>query len=84
LSAIGPETPTGLVAHLVVRQKQGLRYIDVWESEQHWDRFRDERVTPAVRAMMAAHGITPPALPLPQEQLEVIATWVVQPQPTAS
>jgi hypothetical protein len=82
-SAIGPETPKGLVAHLVVRQKVGLRYIDVWDSEEDWDRFRDERVNPAVRAMMAAHGMSPPTVPLPQEQLDVIDTWVVQAQPTA-
>jgi hypothetical protein len=30
-SAIGKETPKGLVAHLVVRQSGSLRYIDVWD-----------------------------------------------------
>jgi hypothetical protein len=83
-SIIGQETPKGLVAHLVVRRTEGLRYIDVWDSEEDWQHFRDERVAPAVRAMLAAHGTTPPNLPLPQERLDVIDTWVPQAQPTPS
>jgi hypothetical protein len=82
-SAIGQETPQGLVAHLVVRQTEGLRYIDVWTSEKDWVRFRDERVNPAVRALMAAHGMAPPAAPLPHETLDIIDTWVVETQPAA-
>jgi hypothetical protein len=75
-AAIGDEFPKGLIVHLAVRQEEGLRYIDVWDTEADWDRFRDERVNPAVRAMMAAHGITPPTTPLPQQLLEVIDAWV--------
>jgi hypothetical protein len=75
-AAIGDEPPKGLIAHLVVRHSQGLRYIDAWDTEADWECFRDERVNPAVRAMMAAHGITPPATPLPQQPLDVIDAWV--------
>jgi hypothetical protein len=73
---IGDEAPKGLVAHLVLRQDDGLRYIDVWDSQADWDRFREERVDPAVRKMMAAHGITPPPAPLPQQAIDVIDAWV--------
>ena len=32
---LGPEPPEGLVIHLaIVRPEGGLRYLDVWESEQ--------------------------------------------------
>jgi heme-degrading monooxygenase HmoA len=75
-AAIGDETPKGLIAHLVLRQEAGLRYLDVWDSEADWEAFQDERVNPAVRAMMTAHGITPPSTPVPQQAVEVVHAWV--------
>jgi hypothetical protein len=51
-----------------------LRYIDVWDTEADWERFRDERVNPAVLKMMAAHGITPP--PLQMQAVDVVHAWV--------
>lgn len=75
-AAIGPDTPKGLIAHLVIRQDAGLRYIDVWDTQADWERFRDERVTPAVQRMMAAHGLPAPTSPAPNQSIEVIDTWV--------
>ena len=75
-AAIGDDTPKGLIAHLVIRQDTGLRYIDVWDTEADWERFRDERVNPVVTKMMVAHGITPPATPLPLQTIDVIHAWV--------
>ncbi len=75
-AAIGDETPKGLIAHLVLRQEAGLRYLDVWDSEADWEAFQDERVNPAVRAMMTADGITPPSTPVPRQAVEVIHAWV--------
>jgi hypothetical protein len=75
-TTIGDAVPEGMIAHLVLRQDGGLRYIDVWDSQADWERFRDERVNPAVRKMMAAHGITPPAAPLPQHDIDVVHAWV--------
>jgi hypothetical protein len=31
--------PEGLVAHVAGEVAEGWRIIDVWESEQHWQRF---------------------------------------------
>jgi catechol 2,3-dioxygenase-like lactoylglutathione lyase family enzyme len=75
-AAIGAVTPEGLVVHLVVRRDGGLRYIDVWDSEAHWRRFHDERIGPAVRKVMAAHGLTRPATAPPYEPMELIDVWV--------
>ena len=36
----------------------GLRHLNVWESEPDWERYRDERVGPAVGRVLAAAGIT--------------------------
>ena len=75
-AGIGDETPKGLIAHLVLRQEAGLRYIDVWDSERDWETFRDERLNPVVRAMMSDHGITPPSTPPPQQVVDVVHAWV--------
>src|ERR1700722_3865904 len=66
-SLIGDETPRGLITHLAIRRDGGLRYIDVWDTEADWERFRDDRVSPAVQKMMAHHGIPRPTGPLPME-----------------
>lgn len=49
LDEIGPEPLAGSLLHLCVRLPGGgLRYIDVWESEDACARAFDERVHPAV------------------------------------
>ena len=75
---IGDETPKGLVTHLAVRRSTGLRYIDVWDTQADWERFRDERVSPAVQKMMATHNIPQPTGPLPVEIIEVVDAMVGQ------
>ena len=49
MDRIGPEPIKGSLLHLVVRRPDGgLRYIDVWESEDACARAFDERIHPAV------------------------------------
>ncbi len=59
---LGTSPPEGLVAHLALeRPEGGLRYLDVWESEEHWQRFLDERVHPVVHPMLESLlGQVPP------------------------
>ncbi len=48
---IGPEPFAGGLLHLCVRRPDGgLRYIDVWESEEACARAFDDRIHPAVDA----------------------------------
>jgi hypothetical protein len=55
LEGLGDEPPKGLVVHLVVeRPEGGLRYFDVWESEEDWDRFAEERLHPVVHPLLAS------------------------------
>ena len=45
--------PDGLIVHIAVeRPEGGLRYIDVWNSEQDWDRFAEERLHPVVHGLL--------------------------------
>ena len=52
--ALGPEKPGGLIAHLAIeRPEGGLRYVDVWETEQDCHRFTEERLHPVVHGLLA-------------------------------
>lgn len=60
--ALGPEPMDGLLLHLaVLKPEGGLRYIDVWESEEQCARAFAQRVHPAVDA--AFGGQRPPGEP---------------------
>lgn len=50
-AAIGQAGSEGLIVHLVVKNPSGLRHVEVWESKESWERFRDEEVQPAVAAV---------------------------------
>lgn len=70
VQGIGPEPLPGLLLHLCVRREDGgLRYVDVWESEQACARAFDERIHPAVDA--AFGGQRPPGEPVVRH-LEVL------------
>ena len=50
---LGDELPAGLIAHLAIeRAEGGLRYIDVWETEDDWERFAEERLHPVVHGLL--------------------------------
>ena len=71
------EAPKGLVAHLVMeRPEGGLRYVDVWDTEADWERFRDEQVEPAVGQVLASFGIPHTHDDVHSHTFEVIDAWV--------
>ncbi len=53
VTALGDDQPEGLVSHMAFEVPEGgLRYVDVWESEQDWHRFRDDRLHPVVHRLL--------------------------------
>ena len=54
--------PEGLIAHTAGRDGSGVwRIFEVWESSEHAERFREERLMPVVREMMEERPeATPP------------------------
>jgi len=67
---LGDEPMDGLLLHLCVRRPDGgLRYIDVWESEERCARAFEERVHPAVDA---AFGGRRPSVEPTVTRLDVI------------
>jgi hypothetical protein len=43
--------PAGLILHVAGPTEEGVRIIDVWDSEQAWQRYRTERLEPAIAAL---------------------------------
>ena len=73
---VGDTPPEGLVVHLAIeRPEGGLRYIDVWESHEHWERFVEERLHPVVHRLLSE--VFGDELPPEPEQvpLSVIHAW---------
>jgi hypothetical protein len=73
---LGDSPPAGLIAHFAVeRPEGGLRYFDVWESEQDCDRFTEERLHPVVHSLLAEFfGADLPAEP-ERHPMRVIHGW---------
>jgi hypothetical protein len=57
--AVVDATSAGLILHVAGPTDEGVRTIDVWESEAAWQRFRAERLTPAIVALGSALRLQP-------------------------
>ncbi len=50
---LGDQVPKGLIVHIAIeRPEGGLRYVDVWETEEDWNTFADERLHPVVHPLL--------------------------------
>jgi hypothetical protein len=63
MANLGSESLAGLIVHLVVERPGGLRYIDVWESEEACGRAFEERIHPAVYRAFKEVGVQPAGEP---------------------
>ncbi len=50
-AALGDAVPDGLIVHVAGPTDSGFRIIEVWESQEAWERFRSERLRPAARGV---------------------------------
>ena len=66
---IADNPPEGLILHAAGEEDGRWRMVNVWESEAAFERFRDERLMPAVREAMGEAAIA--AGPPPEESFEV-------------
>ena len=77
---LGDQPPKGLISHVAVpRAEGGLRYLDVWETPEDWERFRVEVVEPVVGEVLAAHGLPHDHSLVRFEELRPIDVWVGEP-----
>ena len=73
---LGDEPPKGLIIHLAIeRPEGGLRYLDMWESEEDCNRFAEERLHPVVHGLLnEIFGDSLPPEP-PRTPISVIHHW---------
>ena len=67
---VDEDPPAGLIVHSAGYGQDGtFRIVDVWESQEHLDRFLSERLMPVVDKLMAENPDAPP--PARQESYEL-------------
>lgn len=73
---LGAVVPDGLILHLAVDSPTGgLRYIDLWESQEACDRFSEDRLHPVVHDLLReVFGDELPAEP-ERTELSVVHAW---------
>jgi hypothetical protein len=71
----GDKPPKGLVLHLVARHEGSLRHFNVWESKGDCERYRTERVGPAVGKVLATAGITERPPEPAEHRLDLVDLW---------
>lgn len=51
---LGDTPPAGLIVHLAIELPGGgLRYIDIWQTQEDCERFSEERLHPVVHGLLA-------------------------------
>ena len=57
---VDDDPPAGLIIHTAGQRENGkVRIVDVWESQEAWDRFREERLMPVVMEVMGEQAGPP-------------------------
>jgi hypothetical protein len=67
--------PVGLIMHVATEHEGAVRVVDVWESQADMERFRDERLNPAIERLVADRGIQmsgPPPEPVFTEAFDLV------------
>ena len=66
---VGEHVPEGLIYHAAGEQTDGRwQSVSIWESEEHFNRFRDEHLLPAVKESLGDEMVD--AGPPPSESFE--------------
>jgi hypothetical protein len=74
-------TPAGLILHVAGPTDEGVRVIDVWETEEAWDRFRADRLAPAIAALGGPSYPEQTFRELRPAQLVLVGSAISCPQP---
>jgi hypothetical protein len=53
--------PPGLLIHVATEEAEGIRIIDVWNSQADYEAFAESQLNPAIGRAAAEHGMDAPA-----------------------
>ena len=81
---VGPEAPAGLLVHMVFLRGGELEFIDVWESEQDWERFESKSLGPVIQAMQTQSRAEAAPTGSSSTQIEVVDLLVGSPDALAT
>jgi hypothetical protein len=51
------DPPDGLIVHTAISRGDSTHIVDVWESREHYQKFAESRLQPAVAKVTSARGI---------------------------
>ncbi len=61
LQKLGDDPPAGALARMAGSVAGGFRVFSVWESREHYEQFRDERLLPAIREAVGEEAAAGPS-----------------------
>lgn len=66
---IDVDRPPGLVLHTATETSEGVRIVDVWDSEADFLAFEHDRLRPAISAVADRFGLDLDEMPAPRQQI---------------
>jgi hypothetical protein len=64
--------PDGLIVHVTTETPQGCHIVDVWDSSELYEKFRDSRLMPAMGKIMSERGMAVPDSPPEAQYAEAL------------
>lgn len=66
------DRPRGLVVHTAAETPEGIRVVDVWDSEADFLDFEKARLQPAMQAVASRRSIDLAAMPAPRQRIDEV------------
>ncbi|MDX6582001.1 MAG: hypothetical protein QOI10_1185 [Solirubrobacterales bacterium] len=73
-AAVTTDPPAGLIHHTVGTSDSGAVMIDVWESEEAFESFRDDRLNPALESIVGTETFA--EMPAPEREFYAVHNTV--------
>jgi hypothetical protein len=67
--------PKGLIAHVMTKTPDGVHVVDIWESQEDFQKFSDEQFLPTMQRVLNERGISldgPPPEPTFEEAFDLV------------
>jgi hypothetical protein len=65
MGGLSDDPPKGLIAHVMTKTPDGVRVVDIWESQADFEKFSEELLRPTTQRVMTERGISMDPQPQP-------------------